>query len=130
MVLRKGFKGEYFMDKLNPKYWDERYYQRENFSTPKEIFENSTDSFFNKINETYKKEEIKRERENFNPLDVSAINKTFLMKRTSIDIENKILDHRLKGTSPKSYFEESLFENLQFSENNFCEKFLKKMKNK
>ena len=130
MLLRKGKQGEYFMDKLNPKYWDERYYHRKNFSNPQDLFANSNDPFFKKIDQKYREEEIKKEKESFTSPDNSAIDKTILRKRGTKNIENKILNQRLKGIAPRSHIQESLFENLQFSEISFCEKFLKKLKNK
>ena len=113
------------MDKLNPKYWDERYYHTKNFSNPQDLFGNSDDPFFKQIDQIYREEELKKEKESFTSPDNSALDKTFLRKRGTKNIENKILNHRLKGVAPRSHIHESLFENLKFSETSFCDRFLK-----
>jgi hypothetical protein len=130
MVLRKGRQGEYLMDKLNPKYWDERYYYRKNFFSPKNVFKNTNDHFFKKIKENIKEEEPKKEKEVYNSPDSSSLDKVFLGKREIKNIEKKIIQHRLNGVAPKFNVQESLFENLKFSETHFCDRFLKKIKNK
>jgi hypothetical protein len=130
MVLRKGVKGEYFMDKLNPKYWDEKYYYRKNFFSLKNLFKNTEDPFLQTIRENIKEEEPKKEKEVFNSPETSSLDKTFLRKRENRNIEKRILQHRLKGVSPEFTIQESLFENLKFSEESFCDRFLKKIKNK
>ena len=130
MVLRKGRTGEFFMDKLNPKYWDEKYYYRKNFFSPKNAFKNTNNEFFKKIKENIKEDEPKKEKEVFNSPDSSSIDKVFLRKREIKNIEKKILQQRLKGLTPQFEIQESLFENLKFSETSFCDRFLKKIKNR
>ena len=130
MMLRKGNRGEYFIDKLNPKYWDERFYSRENFFSPEDVFKNSQDPFFKKIIAKATEEETKKEKEAFNSSDSSLVEKNYLRKRSNINVENSILEKRLSGVAPAAAVQESLFQNLKFSETTFCERFLKKIKNK
>lgn len=130
MMLRKGIGGQYLIDKLNPKYFDERFFNRENFFSPENVFKKSSDAFFNKIQAMAREEEAKKEKEPFNSSESSLVEKVFLRKRENVNIEKSILEQRLSGVAQASSVQESLFEDLKFSEVTFCERFLKKIKNK
>lgn len=131
MVLRKGYANQYFIDKLNPKYWDERYFCRKNFSSPQQTEDDAKDTLLSQIKQNFHEQETKRENENFNSPNSSLLDKMFLKKRgDNKNIEDLILKQRLHGVVPKVSVQDSLFENLKFSENTFCDRFLKKIKNK
>ena len=130
LVMRKGYPGEYFIDKLNPNFWDERHYNRKNFFSSEDVFRNVRDGFLDNIHAQAKKEEAKKNKERFSSSESSLADKAFLRKRGNVNIENRILEQRLAGVAQASAMQESLFENLKFSENSFCDRFLKKIKNK
>lgn len=130
LVVRKGYPGEYFIDKLNPKYWDERYYERKNFSSPERFFQETQDPFFQRIRARAREEAIKRDKEGFGSPEESPQQKTFLRKRGNSEIERQILERRLAGVGPAAAVQESLFRNLKFSESSFCDRFLRRVRNR
>lgn len=122
VLFRRGIGNECFLDKLNPKYWDEMIYEKENFTNS-----SARDTSFPRLpsgNALLPNAGIP---ESGGKVIDSVIP---FVKKSARYYEEKILESRLGGALPDSMFEEALLRDLKFSEKTFCEGFIKRVKNK
>lgn len=122
ILFRQGVGNECFLDKLNPKYWDEMIYEKENFTNS-----NPEDTSFPRLpseNALLPGSGIPESGGKI--LDPSQ----GFAKKIGKQYEERILESRLGSALPETLFEEALLKDLKFSEKSFCEGFLKRVKHK
>ena len=130
VILRKGNEKEYLFDKLNSKLFDERFYDKKNFTCPKHVFGNDEKSFTNYFSKNKIKEMHKKENNQYITSfhNNSSNQMTHLHKRNYKQLEEQILETRLKKVAPKSHLHEDFLQSSKFDLKFFCEDFNKKNK--
>lgn len=123
LLARKGRNKEIFIDKLNPRFYDELTYHKRNFITQNQNMNFTKNSFFGKFYKSLKDDETKKGKESFGSGESVSTDKNLLGKRDSKKLEEEIMEKRLNNFASSYAMQDSLFENLQFPEKSFYEKF-------
>lgn len=130
MLVRKGRKNQYYIDKINPLISDNQNYNSENFIGNENMFSRFKDSFNDSIEINNDKDKEIKSETNDNITGTKFFeSKTCLYEKKKQNLFLKDLQkRRFSQFKSKVKKENKIFKNLQFNEEKFIKKFLKKKK--